>query len=106
MGLASAITGANRPSQQITWLTSDGAPVDLTGATLTGRMRNKDTNVPRDISGTLTVTDGTNGVFVWAYSSADVATAGGYVVQFTATYTTAPTVTRSIVAAWTVMEAL
>jgi hypothetical protein len=106
MGLAAAIAGANRPSQQITWLTSDGESVDLTGATITGRMRNKDTNATRDISGTLTVTDATSGVFVWAYSTADVQTAGGYAVQFTATYAAAPTVTRSIVAAWTVMEAL
>lgn len=106
MGLAAAIAWANRPSQQITWLTSDGAAVDLTGATITARMRNKDTNATRDITGTLTVTDGTNGVFVWAYSAADVQTAGGYAVQFTATYEAAPTVTRSIVAAWTVMEAL
>lgn len=106
MGLAAAIQGATRPSQQITWLDGDGQPVDLTGATITGRMRNKDTNAARDISGTLTVTDGTNGVFVWAYSTADVATAGGFDVQFTAAYGENPTPARSIKAAWTVMEAI
>lgn len=106
MGLAPAIAGATRPGQQITWLDGDGAPVDLTGATITGRMKNKSSGQTRDITGLLTVNDGPNGVFTWTYDTEDVETAGGYAVQFTADYSEAPSPERNVIAAWTVMEAL
>ena len=106
MGLAPAIAGATRPGQQITWLDGDGLPVDLTGATITGKMKNKNSGQTRDITGLLTLTDASNGVFTWTYDVGDVATAGAYVVQFTATYGSAPSPERNIIAGWTVMEAL
>ena len=34
--LEPVVAGATRPSQLITWLDSEGAPLDLTGATITG----------------------------------------------------------------------
>lgn len=106
MGLAPAIAGATRPGQSITWLDGDGSPVDLTGATITGKMRNKHSGQTRDITGVFTVTDGSAGVFVWIYDVGDVATAGAYAVQFTAAYSSAPSPERNIIASWNVMEAL
>ncbi len=107
MGLANAVMGALRPSQQITW-TREGvnAPEPLTGATLTGKLRNCDTGAIRAIAGTLTVTDGANGVFTWAYDAADVADAGLFDVQFTAAFGTSPSPARTVVGKWTVEEAL
>ncbi len=107
MGLANAVMGALRPSQQITW-TREGVntPEPLTGATLTGKLRNCDTQVTRAIAGTLTVTDGANGVFTWAYDAADVAEAGLFDVQFTAAFGTSPTPARTVTSRWEVSEAL
>ena len=107
MGLANAVKGALRPSQQITW-TREGlnTPEPLTGATLTGKIQNCDTQVTRSISGTLTVTDGANGVFTWDYAAADVAEAGLFDVQFTAAFGTSPTPARTVRAKWTVEDAL
>ena len=107
MGLANAVQGATRPAQSITW-TREGlnTPEPLTGATLTGKLRNCDTGAIRAIAGTLTVTDGANGVFTWAYDAADVAEAGLFDVQFTAAFGSAPTPGRTIIAKWTVEEAL
>jgi hypothetical protein len=107
MGLANAVKGSLRPSQSITW-TREGlnTPEPLTGATLTGQLRNSDTQVTRAIAGTLTVTDGANGVFTWAYDAADVAEAGLFDVQFTAAFGTSPTPARTVVGKWTVEEAL
>ncbi len=107
MGLANAVKGATRPSQSVTW-TREGlnTPEPLTGANLTGQLRNCDTGAIRAIAGTLTVTDGTNGVFTWAYAEADVAEAGLFDVQFTAAFGTSPTPARTIVGKWTVEEAI
>ena len=107
MGLANAVKGATRPSQSITW-TREGlnTPEPLTGATLTGKLQNVKTQVTRAIAGVLTVTDGANGVFTWAYDAADVAEAGLFDVQFTAAFGSAPTPARTIIAKWTVEEAL
>lgn len=104
MGLAPAIAGATRPSQQITWLDGDSSPVNLTGATITGKIKNKNSGQTRDVTGTLTVTSGSGGVFTWTYDDDDVATAGIYNVQFTASYGEEPSPMRSIIATWHVME--
>ena len=107
MSLASAVEGSLRPSQSITW-TREGVntPEPLTGATLTGKIRNCDTGTTRDIAGTLTVTDGANGVFTWDYAAADVAEAGLFDVQFTAAFGTSPTPARTVVGRWEVDEAI
>lgn len=84
--IPSAIQGARLPGRQISWFRSDGTPENLTGATLTARVKNQLTGEARDVTGVLNVTDPTNGVFTWAFSSEDVAVAGDYDLQFTASF--------------------
>jgi len=91
MPLGEAVQGSVRPAQSITWTDADGTPIDLTGATITGTMRKIGDDTTRAITGALTVTDGAAGRFTWQYDAADVATAGSYEAQFTATYDTGPT---------------
>lgn len=105
MALAEAIKGATRPSQVITWTRGEGVPEDLTGATLTGKIKARDGTL-RNIAGTLTVTDGTNGIFLWSYDAADVASDGWFVVQFTALFGASPTLAKTHKSSWRVYEAL
>ncbi len=107
MALASAIKGATRPAQSITW-TRNGSTTGetLTGATITGKIRNTSTQAVREIVGILEVTDGANGVFVWNYDAADVAEAGMFSVQFTATFGAPPTPARTFIGHWLVEDAL
>lgn len=104
--LADAIEGARRPSQTITWADDAGTPLDLTGAVITARIRNRSSSTVAASTGTFAITDAANGVFRWDYSADDVATAGRYEVQFTATFGTAPTTARTITANWRVLEAI
>lgn len=105
MALAQAIRDSLRPSQIITWTRGDNTPENLTGATLTGKIRGNVTGTVRDIAGTLTVTDGANGVFTWAYHADDVADAGRFMVQFKATFDSEPSPARTIASEWFVYEA-
>ena len=106
MALASAIEGATRPAQSITWYRGDGVtPEDLTAATITGRLRYAVDGSSRSIAGTLTVTDGAAGEFTWAYHTDDVAQPGSYEVQFTATFSEEPTIAKTKKTAWRVLEA-
>ncbi len=104
MALAHAITGATRPSQVITWTRDDSTPEDLSGATLTGTIKNS-LGVVRAIAGTLTVTTAASGIFTWAYHVDDVATAGKYRVQFTAAFGSTPTPAKTVIADWVVLPA-
>lgn len=104
--LASAIAGAKRPSQIITWTDEDAVAVDLTGATITARIRNRTTGVVAASDGAFTVTDGAAGQFRWDYSTTDVATAGIYDVQFNAAFGTAPTPARNFTTHWSIHEAI
>lgn len=83
MSLPDCIQGARASGLQITWNRRDGTTIDLTSRTITGIIKNSTTGYTQAITGTLTVT-GTN-VFTWAFSAADVATAGRYLVRFRAT---------------------
>lgn len=103
--LADAVAGATRPSQLITWMRDATTPEPLTGATLTGRIRNEQTLQIRNITGTLSVTDGPSGTFTWAYSAADVELPGNYSVQFTATFGSSPTTARTVAGEWLVHQA-
>lgn len=103
--LADALQGAKRPSQLITWTDEDGNPVDLTGATITARIRNAMTREARDVDGSFSATDPTAGVFRWDYGVNDVETAGNFTVQFTAAFGSEPTPTRTLKEEWTVHEA-
>jgi TRAP-type mannitol/chloroaromatic compound transport system substrate-binding protein len=106
MALAAAIQGARRPSQTITWTDENGTALDLSGATITARIRNTTSNVAAASDGAFTVVTAASGIFRWDYSAADVATAGDFEVQFTATYGSAPTPARTIVAPWSVLRAI
>lgn len=105
--LAAAVQDALRPVQQITWLDGEGVALDLTDATITGAMRNRAGGVVRAIAGDLDITQATDGIFTWTYDAADVADAGEFDVQFTATWD-APALSpaRTFVAVWAVREAL
>lgn len=104
--LAAAIQGALRPVQQIVWLDGEGVALNLTGATITGVIRNRTNNSARAIAGTLAVVDATAGTFSWTYGAGDVVSAGAFDVQFTAAFESAPTPARTFVATWVVEEAL
>lgn len=105
--LAAAIQGALRPVQQVTWLDGEGVALDLTDATITGIIRNRASGATRAIAGDLDITQATDGIFTWTYDAADVADAGQFDVQFTATWD-APALSpaRTFTATWAVHEAL
>jgi len=106
MGLAAAVQGARRPSQTITWSDENGTALDLTGATITARIRNTTANTSVASDGTFTVVTAASGIFRWDYSAADVETAGDFEVQFTATFESDPTPARTIVAPWSVLKSI
>lgn len=81
--LPDLIAGSTRSTITLTW-ERDGLALDLTGCTLSGRMKNLSTRTARAMTGTLSVTDATNGIFTWDLSAADCV-AGEYLVQFCAT---------------------
>lgn len=105
MGLANAIQDARHTPQRITWTDTDGDPVDLTGATLTGRIRNVNTGETADIDGDLDVVTAASGIFDWTYGADDVAEAGDYLVQFSATFADT-TKDKTLHETWTVVAAL
>lgn len=105
MALPSRPAGARRPPLTVTWMREGTTtPEDLTGATITGVLRRSGTNTA--ITGTLTVTDGTGGVFRWDFSAADVATAGTYEVQFNAAFGSGLTPAKTFVAQMTITRSL
>jgi len=88
MTLSNGIVGARHTAQRITWLQEDGTAYVLTGATITGRLQDRN-GIGRAVDGVFTVDPDqvTNpGVFTWAYGAIDVGTAGTFQVQFIATY--------------------
>lgn len=87
MAIANAIQNATKVGQVITWQDADGDPLPLTGSTLSGFITDPLTGVTKAIAGSLGfVTDGSDGVFTWAYGNTDVDTPGRFIVQFVATY--------------------
>lgn len=88
MSLQPAIQGDLHEGQLITWYAGTTAKV-LTGATITGKIINS-AGVAAAIAGTLTVTDGPNGIFSWVYAAGDTANVGAFKVQFTATFAGSP----------------
>lgn len=104
--LADAVQGAKRPSQIITWTDKNGTALDLTGATITAKIKNLSSGSTVASDGVFTITDAAAGKFRWAYSTTDVADAGDYSVQFEAAYGSAPTPARTFIASWKVQPAL
>ena len=85
MGLPRAIEGARYTGAQIIWSQDDGTVQNLSGATITGTIEDKD-GTSRSITGTLALVTPASGIFSWAYSVADVGTVGRFLVQFKADY--------------------
>lgn len=107
MALSFAVEGARYIAQSITWTDEDGTAVDLTGAVLSGRIRNTATGVVTAIDGTLTpdADQATNpGVFTWAYGTNDVGTVGLFEVQFIATF--GSLTEKTLLEKWQVYDAL
>jgi hypothetical protein len=103
MALETAIEGGRHTAQSITFARADDATQNLTGATLSGTIKNIRTGVERAITGTLALGTPASGIFTWTYSAGDLV-AGDYQVQFVATYGDA-TVDRSVWSNWTVQPA-
>lgn len=97
MALAPMIQGALTPAQVITWTSEDGTALNLTGATITGRMRSLLSRSSRAITGTLAIVTAASGIFSWTPSAADVADADFFEVTFTATYSVSQIVKTFIV---------
>lgn len=101
--LPSVVVGDRKRSLTITWTDEDDVAIDLTGATITGEIKNMVTSVEAAITGTLAIVTAISGIFSWARSAADVATAGVYRVRFVATYT-GPLDTKSFAADWRILD--
>jgi hypothetical protein len=69
-------------------------------------MRNRATGATRAVTGSIALTDASRGEFVWTYSEADVAEAGEFDVEFTATFGSGPTPAKTFLARWRVEESL
>ena len=104
MALSNAVEGARHTAQRIVWADGDGDPLNLTGATITARIKDLDTGAARAATGTMEVVTAEAGLFSWVYSSADVATAGAYHVQFVATFGAAND--KSLAELWEVEAAI
>ena len=97
------VQGAQRPSQLIIWERDDGTVEPLTGATMTGTITNRATDVTRNIAGTLTPTDNAAaGEFRWDFAAGDVSDAGEFIVQFDAAFSPGPSPARTFDARWKV----
>lgn len=103
MALANAVKGARHTVQTITWTDDDDTAVNLTGATLTGFIRQSGTT--RAIDGTLALVTAASGIFSWTYGALDVGTAGDAEVQIVATFSDT-TKDISYIGSWYVHEAL
>lgn len=79
--------GSTHTPVDIAWTrATDGAPQDLTGATLTGLIIGQN-GTTRLITGTLVaLAPTTSGIVRWFLSAPDVATIGIYLIRITATY--------------------
>jgi hypothetical protein len=86
MALAKGVAGARHSAQQITWKKDDGAAYDLTGATITARIRDKVNGETRNADGTFALVTAASGIFSWSYGALDVARPGKFEVQFIASY--------------------
>lgn len=73
--------GATQPALE-TQLTAAGSPVNLTGKTVTWRMRNQETKGAVAIAGTVSVLDAATGRVRYNFAAADTATMGVFEGEF------------------------
>lgn len=100
--LPHTIVGDRKRALIITWTDEDDVAIDLTGATLTGEIKNMVSGTEANVTGELVIVTAASGIFSWARSAADVATPGVYRVRFVATYL-GPLDTKSFAADWRVL---
>lgn len=105
MALSSAVQNARHTAQRVTWQDTDGDPLNLTGATLSGRRLDLETGQAVALDGALTLVEPEAGTFDWRYGAGDVAAAGAYQVQFVATFGDGLT-DRTLAELWIVEPAL
>lgn len=107
MPLAHAVQNARKRAQVVTWTddSNDATPIDLTGATLYGKKKDKYGTVTA-ITGTLALTNAAAGVFTWTYSVADLAEPGSFQVQFMAVYQSDGLREKTYLSPWRVHESL
>jgi hypothetical protein len=105
--LATVAQGSERPAIPCVWTHADNTTgEDLTGAALTGYIKDLADGTLTEIQGTFAITDAAAGVFTWTPDPIDVAEDGAYQVQFAAAFAGEPTPARSIVYEWTVAESI
>jgi hypothetical protein len=105
--LSTIAQGSERPVLTVIWCHADNTTgEDLTGATITGYIKNLDTGDVVEIQGTFAITDAANGVFTWTPDPADVAEDGAYQVQFSAVFGSEPTPARTAVFEWEIVESI
>ena len=102
MALPDYVAGSLRPPMSITWV---GGINDLTGATISGTLKDMTTKASRAIAGALAVTDGPNLQFSYDPDAADVVV-GFYEVQFNAAFPSGATPAKSFITTWNVRRAL
>ena len=86
MAISPWMKGATRPSWTLTVLKDDKTPLDITGATFTGKLIKRGTTTTKAMTvGSFSITDATNGVFTYAPVTGDVDTAGIWRLQVTLT---------------------
>ena len=103
MSLAPAIQGARKRFQTITFTDDGGTAIDLSGATLRAVKQAADGTIS-NVTGDLVLVTAASGIFKWTYSVADVADAGMFRVQFTATYASDGLREKSYMTPWRVYE--
>lgn len=105
MALSKGVKGARHSSQRITWKKEDGTAYDLTGATITARLRNKATGQARAADGTFAIVTAASGIFDWTYGANDVSETGKFDVQFLASYSDSKS-DKTFLEEWIVEDAI
>lgn len=79
-------TGQTLPAMEPTFEDDNGNAINLTGATITLKFRNQQTNQDQVGAGTWNILSATGGIAQYSWASADVATAGSYLIYVDVTY--------------------
>jgi len=80
------VIGQTHPVWQLPWTDTDGAAVDLTGATLTATIKAEGASASAPTKNTPTVFTANPGVVRYVVNATEVSAPGTYLVQFIATY--------------------
>jgi hypothetical protein len=105
--LSTVAQRSERPILRIVWTHADGTTGEnLTGATLSGYIKDLASGEGRPILGTFALVTPASGIFTWQPDPADVANAGAHQVQFEATFAGEPTPARTVVFEWEIAESI